>query len=73
MRPILLKRRLTLNEEDLLKSLRFILTPTARMLEMDPKTARKNREFELLPSHMVKPHEHRTRVNPVSEFWIIFG
>ena len=45
------------------------LTRAARMFEMDPKTARKYRDSDLLPSQMAKPRTHRTRVDPFAEVW----
>lgn len=45
------------------------LTRVARMLEMDPKTVRKYRDSELLPSQMARPREYRTRVDPFAGVW----
>ena len=45
------------------------LTRAARMFEMDPKTARKYRDSDLLPSKMAKPRTHRTRVDACAEVW----
>ena len=36
---------------------------------IDPKTARKYRRLQRLPSEVARPHDWRTRVDPFAEVW----
>ena len=45
------------------------LAASARMTEMDEKTARQYRDDDRLPSQRKKPRNYRTRVDPFAEVW----
>jgi hypothetical protein len=45
------------------------LAVSARMTEMDEKTARQYRRDERLPSQRKKPRDYRTRIDPFAEVW----
>lgn len=45
------------------------LSRSARMCDMDEKTARKYRESRRLPSELAQPRTHRTRTDPFAEVW----
>ena len=45
------------------------LARAARKADMDPKTARKYRKLDRLPSELRPPRSHRTRSDPLAAVW----